>query len=99
MKKVLLLLAVLVSFGASTLYAQQKSVTGKVTDATDSQPLPGVTVFVKGNNMQSTQTNAQGDYTINVNTGDVLVFRFIGMENAERTVGSSNTINVALEVS
>lgn len=99
MKRILLLLAVLVSFGTSSLYAQQKSVSGKVTDASDNQPLPGVTVFVKGNNTQSAQTNIQGDYTINVNTGDVLVFQFIGMENAERTVGSSNTINVALQVS
>lgn len=99
MKRILLLLAVLVSFGTSSLYAQQKSVSGKVTDASDNQPLPGVTVFVKGNNMRSAQTNVQGEYTINVNTGDVLVFQFIGMENAERTVGSSNTINVVLQAS
>src|SRR5690606_18056535 len=85
--------------GANTLYAQQTSVSGKVTDAINNQPLPGVTVMVKGVTEGATQTNAEGNYSIEANRGDVLVFQFIGMKSEERTVGTSSVINVSMEAS
>jgi TonB-linked SusC/RagA family outer membrane protein len=84
-----LLLALIVQFS----FAQEKTVTGKVSDA--SGPLPGVTVIVKGSNT-GTQTDFDGNYSINSNVGDVLVFSYIGMNTTEITVGSSNQINVVL---
>ena len=77
-------------------FAQEKTISGTVTD--DGGPLPGVNVIVKGTN-NGTQTNFDGNYNINASTGDVLVFSYVGMSSVERTVGSSNIINVTMESS
>lgn len=75
---------------------QQKNVSGKITDE-DGQPLPGVTVLVKGTN-NGTVTNAQGNYTLtNVSEDATLVFSFVGMVPQEIIVGNQNSINVTLE--
>lgn len=73
---------------------QEKEIEGKVTDA-NSLPLPGITILVKGSN-KGTQTDFDGNYKINAKTGDVLVFSYLGMKTEERTVSSSNTINVEM---
>jgi len=75
--------------------AQQRSVSGKVTD-TSNQPLPGVTVVVKGTT-QGTVTNADGDYTlINIPENATLVFSFVGMLTQEVIVGSQTDISVTM---
>ncbi|WP_456378437.1 SusC/RagA family TonB-linked outer membrane protein [Lutibacter sp.] len=84
-----LILALLVQI----TFAQEKTVTGKVSDA--SGPLPGVTVIVKGTNI-GTQTDFDGNYSINANTGAVLQFSFIGMQTVEKTVETSSTIDVSM---
>ena len=55
-----------------SVLAQEKTVTGRVVDG-GSQPLPGVTVSVKGKST-ATSTNEKGDFSINAAQGDVLVF-------------------------
>jgi len=85
-----LLLALVVQFS----FAQEKTITGTVTD--DSGPLPGVSIIKKGTTA-GTETDFDGKYSIQANTGDVLVFSFVGMKTTEKTVGLSNTINVTLE--
>jgi len=78
--------------------AQGGTVTGTVTDEATGQGLPGVSVVVKGTSV-GTATSADGSYTVNVPAeNNTLVFRFIGYETIERTVGSSNTVNVSLAV-
>ena len=84
-----LILALLVQI----TFAQQKTVTGKVSDA--SGPLPGVTVIVKGTNT-GTQTDFDGNYSISASVGAVLQYSFVGMTTTEKTVGSSNVINVVM---
>ena len=74
-------------------FAQERTVSGVVTDGTG--PLPGVNVLVKGSKT-GVQTDFDGAYSINVNVGDVLVFSFIGMENISKTVGASNSISVSM---
>ena len=75
---------------------QQKTVTGTVTDS-NGQPLPGVTVMVKGTT-QGTVTNAAGNYSIsNIPEDATLVFSFVGMRTQEIAVGSQTGINVRLE--
>ena len=74
-------------------FAQEKTVTGTVSDA--SGPLPGVSVLVKGTT-NGTDTDFNGKYTIKVKSGDVLRFSYVGYKAAERTVGLSNTIDVTL---
>jgi len=77
------------------LQAQEKTVSGQVTD-TSNQPLPGVSVVVVGTTT-GTQTDFDGNYSIAVSTGDVLRFSYLGQRTVERTVGASNTINVQME--
>ncbi len=75
---------------------QQKSVTGKVTD-TFGQPLPGVTVVLKGTT-HGTVTNTDGNYTIsNIPENATLQFSFVGMKSKETTIDGRTTINVILE--
>ncbi|UMB60889.1 TonB-dependent receptor [Lutibacter sp. A80] len=75
-------------------FAQEKTVSGTVTEGEG--PLPGVNVIVKGSKI-GTQTNFDGKYSIKVNTGDILVFSYVGMSNVEKTVGTANIINVEME--
>lgn len=86
----MLLLAVVVQFS----FAQEKTVSGTVSD--DSGPLPGVSIIIKGTT-KGTDTDFDGKYSISVNTGDVLVFSYLGYKTVERTVGTSTSINVTLE--
>lgn len=75
-------------------FAQEKTVTGTVTDS-EGVPLPGVNVLIKGTNA-GTQTDFDGNYSIQAEQGDVLVFSFVGMEQAEYTVGSVSIIDVSM---
>lgn len=84
------------AFFMQITFAQEKNITGKVTD--DTGPLPGVTVLIKGTT-NGTETDFDGNYSIKANTGDVLVFSFVGMTTKEVTVANSNTINVTLKSS
>lgn len=76
---------------------QQRIVTGTVTDESG-QPLPGVTVVVKGTT-QGTVTNADGTYSLtNVSEDATLVFSFVGMKSQEIEVGNQSGINVSMVV-
>ncbi len=86
-------LTLLLAFMVQIAFAQTKTVTGNVTDS--SGPLPGVTVVVMGTDT-GTQTDFDGNYSINASVGDVLQFSYVGMETAERTVGGSNVIDITM---
>jgi TonB-linked SusC/RagA family outer membrane protein len=74
---------------------QDNTVTGKVTD-NFGEPLPGVTVVVKGST-RGTITNSDGQYSLsNVSSDATLVFSFVGMRSQEIVVGNQSTINVVL---
>lgn len=88
------LLLVLLVFGMSLSYAQEKTITGKVVDK-DNLPLPGATILVK-NTTKGTSSNFDGDYSIKVNEGEILVFSFVGYATKEITVGTSNRITAIL---
>ena len=75
-------------------FAQQKTISGVVTDA--SGTLPGVSVIVKGSTT-GTETDFDGKYSIKAKPNDVLQFRYLGYKLVEKTVGTSNTINVTLQ--
>jgi len=76
-------------------FAQERTVTGKVSAADDQMPLPGVTVSHKGGT-RITQTNTDGIYSISVPENATLIFTFVGMTPVERTVGENTTIDVSL---
>ena len=77
-----------------TLVAQQRIITGVVSD--ESGLLPGVTIVVKGTT-NGTETDFDGRYSISANKGDVLVFSFVGMKTLEEKVKESSVINILME--
>ncbi len=76
---------------------QNKNVTGKISDD-NGQPLPGVTILVKGTS-KGTITDSDGNFNLaDVSPDQALVFSFIGMKTFELTVGSRSVFNVTMEV-
>ena len=92
LKVLLFLVAVLIT---SAGYAQLKTITGTITDAENGESLPGVSVVVKGTTIGAA-TNFDGNYTVNVESGQTLVFSFIGYTPQEIVVGATNVIDVRL---
>ncbi len=86
-----LFLALVVQFS----FAQDKTVSGTVTDQ-DGLPLPGVNIVVEGTT-NGTQTDFDGNYAINAETGQTLLFTYIGQKNVRQAVGAGNTVNVQME--
>jgi TonB-linked SusC/RagA family outer membrane protein len=78
--------------------AQNRPLTGTVTDVAGDEPLVGVSVAVKGTS-QGTVTNIDGSFSLEVATGTTLVFSYIGYLRQEVTVGSERHINIRLEES
>ena len=76
-------------------YAQVHTVSGLVKDKEMGEPLVGVSVSVKGTK-NATVTDLNGNYTIQTSPKDVLEFKYVGMKNAEETVGNRKVINVTL---
>ena len=95
MKKKLLILVLGVFFVSLQAFAQQKTVTGKVTDD-EGLPLPGASISIKGSTTGGTSSRVDGTYSILTNASQVLQFKFIGTKTVERTVGTNNVINVQL---
>ena len=95
MKKFLLTTAImlLVTF---TAIAQNRTITGTVTAKEDGQPLPGVSILVKGTSA-GTQTDPNGKFSLSAPSGATLAFSYIGYVTKEATVGASNVMNVVLE--
>ena len=75
-------------------FAQEKTITGTVSDQ-DGLPLPGVNIAVQGTT-NGTQTDFDGNYSINGKTGQTLLFTYIGQKDVEKAIGESNTINVQM---
>lgn len=75
-------------------FAQEKSITGTVSDESG-LPLPGATVLAKGTS-NGASTDFDGKYAITANKGDILVFSYVGYSTKEVTIGDSNTINVTM---
>jgi TonB-linked SusC/RagA family outer membrane protein len=95
MRRVLLLLTASLVLVTSA-FAQERTVTGKVTSAEDGSSLPGVNVVLKGTTA-GTVTDVDGNYKISVPAeGGTLVFSFIGLTTSEIGVGSRSTVDVQM---
>ncbi|NLR94168.1 SusC/RagA family TonB-linked outer membrane protein [Flammeovirga agarivorans] len=98
MKKHLLLLLSALFLMLNNIYAQGRTVSGTVKDATDDAPLPGVNVLIKGTS-SGTVTDLDGNFNINLEDGqNALVFSFIGYASKEVDVTNSTNISVKLDV-
>nr|WP_321353901.1 TonB-dependent receptor [uncultured Draconibacterium sp.] len=81
---------------SNTTAPQEKPVSGKISDKSG-EPLPGVTVVVKGTT-NGTITDFDGNYTItNVPAGATLQYSFVGMRAQEIVVGDQSVINITME--
>ncbi|MBL3656053.1 SusC/RagA family TonB-linked outer membrane protein [Fulvivirga sediminis] len=98
MKNFLLLsFLLLFLFSSNQTWAQQRTVSGKVTSSSDGVALPGVNVVVKGTTT-GTVTDIDGNYTLSVpSDGGVLTFSFIGLASREVQIGSRSSINVEMD--
>ncbi|MEN8249598.1 MAG: carboxypeptidase-like regulatory domain-containing protein, partial [Bacteroidota bacterium] len=76
--------------------AQERTVTGTVTDADDGMPIPGVNVVVVGTST-GTATDLDGNYKVSVPEGASLAYSFIGYTAQTIVVGSQSVINVTLK--
>lgn len=100
------LLAILICLGAPSVQAKtiffnynsealpQLTITGTIVDDTG-VPLPGAVVVVKGTN-NGAQADFDGNYSIDANTGDTLVFSYIGYLKQEVVVGNDTVINITM---
>ncbi len=89
------LLALLILMSSFAVYAQELQVKGVVTSSDDGQPIPGVSVVVRGTT-NGNITNIDGNYTLNVPVNATLVFSFVGMKTQEIQVNTRTVINVTL---
>ena len=76
-----------------TVTQQSKTITGSIEDTFG--PMTGVTVIIKGTTT-GTVTDLDGNFSLNVSTGDVLVLSFIGYVSQEIVVGSQSHLNITL---
>ena len=91
MRKFYFFLITFLALGFS-LNAQEITVTGIVTSAEDGWGLPGVTIQVKGTT-RGEVTGIDGDYTIKVNSNDVLQFSYVGYQSQEIPVDGKTKMN------
>ncbi len=78
------------------IVVEKIEVSGIITDATNGEPLPGVSVLIK-NTATGTVTDVEGKYVLQVNEDDVLVYSFIGYKRIEEAVNSRSVIDVGME--
>ncbi len=97
MKKIAFFLSIMFFMGSLIGNAQTKNITGTVTSSEDNQPIPGVSVSVKGTTL-GTITNIDGLFELTVpQDAKTLVFSFVGMKNYEVEIGTQSTFNVKME--
>ena len=95
LKKKALFILIFCCLGLQPVFAQQQTVTGKVTDE-KSVPLVGATVKVSGSRSGVT-TSADGTFSIHATKGQVLEISYIGKTNQTVTVGDNTVIDVTLK--
>ncbi len=95
MKKLLQSLFILLCI-ASTVVAQNRTITGTVTSKEDGLPIPGVSVKVKGTNV-GVSTSASGKFSLSVSsTARTLEFSSVGFTTVDVAIGTGSTVNVSL---
>ena len=95
MKKALLESLFLSLLFCLPLWAQDVTVTGRVTSSDDGAGLPGVSVVLKGTT-RGTTTDVNGSYQINAGSASTLTFSFVGFKSQDVVIGKRNAVNVVL---
>ena len=95
MKKKLLVTFLFAFSFCVNIFAQDRTVSGKVTSAEDGSGLPGVTVQLKGSN-KGTTSDASGNYSIAIPDKGTLKFSFVGMISKDVSITAQSVVNVQL---
>src|SRR5690606_35759918 len=85
-------------FFAWMSFGQTQSLSGVVTDHETGVPIPGANVTVQ-NTARGVVTDFDGNYTVEVSTGEVLIFSYIGYKEQQVVVGSQTVVDIQLSVS
>ncbi len=80
---------------ANKFEVYQNKINGTVFSSEDNQPLPGVSVILKGTTTGTT-TDVEGKFTLGISEGAILQFSYIGFETQEVEVGTKEVINIQL---
>ena len=86
-------LSIVIVFIMQLTFAQESRFSGKVTDRSG-LPIPGANIIVKGSNI-TTQTDLDGNFTVNTKKGQILIISFVGMKTLE--IAASAGMSVKLE--
>ena len=90
------ILTLLLVFVVQLTFAQEKTISGSVTD-NSGLPLPGVNIIVK-NTSNGTQSDFDGNYSLEASVGQSIVFSYVGFNTVERPVtAASSTINLTMQ--
>ena len=97
MRKKILLSSFAIVFCFLQSIAQEKTISGKVTDGSTGQPVVGTTVTVKGTKI-ATQTDNEGRYTLSAPaSAKALIFTTIGFESQDILINGQNQVSVSLQ--
>ncbi|WP_372773883.1 SusC/RagA family TonB-linked outer membrane protein [Mangrovibacterium sp.] len=94
MKKLLVFL--FCAFFGFSAYAQDLTINGQVNSKDDGQPLPGVSVVIKGT-LKGTITDMDGNFTLQAPSNGTLQLSFIGMKSQEIVINGKTTFNIIME--
>jgi TonB-dependent starch-binding outer membrane protein SusC len=95
MQNRLLFCLLLSLFFSAELWAQTRTISGKIKDSETGEGIPGVNVLVKGTST-GTVSDLNGNYTLSVAEGSVLIFQAVGLATQEMRVGANSVIEVAM---
>jgi len=87
-------LSLALAFCASTVFAQTRSITGKVTDE-KGEPIPFATILIKGHR-QGVSADQNGNFLTKVNAGETVVISAAGYSPKEYRIGGESTVNMTL---
>lgn len=97
MRKALLFVIALFTLCIGTeVAAQQRQVSGTVISSEDNDPLPGVNILIKGTT-RGVISDLDGNYSIQADANETLVFSFVGFVSKESLVGNKSNINITLD--
>ncbi len=90
---IMLLVGLFVS--TNILLAQEMTITGKVIDADNGEPIPGATVVIKGTTT-GTITDFDGNFSVKAQKGNELAFSFVGYKTVTVVIDQQKKLNISL---
>jgi len=90
------ILVILFLSGNVPAFSADRQITGTILSSEDKNPLPGVTVIVKGNNTSGTSTDSEGKFKLTVPENATLILSYIGYVSQEIAVGSQSNLTIEL---